>query len=137
MYRLSENALYNKALDKKGGLKSLDESLQVNKTLHMRIPPSPPLPGPLSPRAIDAHRGGGSGEGCTSCTPYKDFEKLPHENAIKITPPHLTTPSTPIKRICQKNPRTPPPHVFPTTVHLCPRPKYPRIRRTNNTNSSN
>ncbi len=38
------------------------------------------------PDLIDAHRGGG-GEGGNSCTPYKDFEKLPHKNAIKTTPP--------------------------------------------------
>jgi hypothetical protein len=30
----------------------------------------------------------------------------------------LTTPSTPLKRICKKNTRTPPPG-FPTAVHLC------------------
>jgi hypothetical protein len=30
---------------------------------------------------IDAHRGWG--EGGTSCTPSKDFEKLDHKNAIK------------------------------------------------------
>ncbi len=31
---------------------------------------------------------GERGEGGTSCTPYKDFEKLPHKNAIKGPPPH-------------------------------------------------
>ncbi len=66
---------------------------------------------------IDAHRGVGKGwRGVTSCTPYKDFEKLPHKNAIKHDPPDfLTTPSTPQKNL-PKKPRTPP--GFPTTVHL-------------------
>jgi hypothetical protein len=42
----------------------------------------------LSLTFIDAHRDGG--EGGTSCTPSKDFEKLDHKNAIKyenIRPP--------------------------------------------------
>ncbi len=36
------------------------------------------------------HTGGGRGgrEG-TSCNPYKDFFKLPHKDAIKMTPPPL------------------------------------------------
>ncbi len=55
--------------------------------------------------------GGGRGEGGTSCTPTKVFKKT-----IKHDPPDfLTTPSTPLKRICQKKPKDP---GFPTTVHL-------------------
>jgi hypothetical protein len=62
--------------------------------------------------------GGRGGRGGTSCTPYKDFQKLPHKNALKTTPPTncLTTLSTPLKRICQQPEVTPP--GFPTTVHL-------------------
>jgi hypothetical protein len=49
---------------------------------------------------IDAHRG----EGGTSCTPSKDFEKLYHKTATKHEiddhlPDFLTTPSTNLKRI--------------------------------------
>jgi hypothetical protein len=33
--------------------------------------------------------GGERGEGGTSFTPYKDFEKLLHKNAIKMTPSPL------------------------------------------------
>jgi hypothetical protein len=68
-----------------------------------------------------SHRCTQGGRGGTSCTPYKDFEKLPHKNAIKMTPPNdfLTTPSYPLKRICQKPDGPPPPPGFPTTVHLC------------------
>ncbi len=61
------------------------------------------------------HTGGWRRGGETSCTPYKDFEKLPHKNAIKTTPPptdFLTTPSTPLKRICQKPQGPPPPLDF-------------------------
>jgi hypothetical protein len=49
---------------------------------------------------VDAHRG----RGAPHVPPIKFFEKLPHINAIK----HdffITTPSTPLKRICQKNPK--------------------------------
>jgi hypothetical protein len=75
------------------------------------------------PQAIDAHRGGGRGEGGTSCTPYKDFEKLPHKNAIKMTPPPLnfSQPQVPPSKEFAKKPQGPPPG-FPTTVHLCPKP---------------
>ncbi len=64
---------------------------------------------------IDAHRGG------TSCTPYKDFEKLPHKNAIKTTPPLIFSQSqVPPSQEFAKNPKDPPPPPgFPTTVHLC------------------
>ncbi len=62
---------------------------------------------------IDAHGGGGGeggGGGAPHAPPINIFEKLLHKNAIKHDPPHdfLTTPSTPLKRICQENPRTPP-----------------------------
>ncbi len=53
----------------------------------------------------------GEGRGAPHVPPIKIFEKLLHKNAIKHdTPPpdFLTTPSTPLKRICQKTPRTPP-----------------------------
>ncbi len=57
-----------------------------------------------------AHKGG---RGAPHVPPIKIFEKLPHKNAIKHDPPDfLTTPSTPFKRVCQKNPRTPPPLDF-------------------------
>jgi len=49
--------------------------------------------------------------GAPHVLPIKIFEKLPHKNAIKHDPPtpdFLTTPSTPLKRICQKTPRIPP-----------------------------
>jgi hypothetical protein len=52
---------------------------------------------------------GGGGGGAPHVPPIKIFEKLPHKNAIKHDPPDfLTTPSTPIKRICQKNQGPPP-----------------------------
>jgi hypothetical protein len=66
------------------------------------------------------HTGGKRGEGAPRVPPIKIFEKLPHKNAIKHDPPDfLTTASTPLKRICQKTPRTLPPPGFPTTMHLC------------------
>ncbi len=70
------------------------------------------------------HTGGGEGGGgSTSCTPYKDFEKLPHKNAIKTTPPHwfYHNPKYPPQKNLPKTRRTPPPG-FPTTVHLWPEP---------------
>jgi hypothetical protein len=94
----------------------------------------------LSFWTIDAHRGGGRGRGGTSCTPYKDFEKLPHKNAIKTTPPWLShNPKYPPQKNLPKKPNVPPPPPwlshnpkyplkktqgppppgFPTTVHLC------------------
>jgi hypothetical protein len=58
-------------------------------------------------------QGGGAGwRGAPHVPPIKFFEKLPHKNPIK-----LTTPSTPLKRICQTKPKDRPPG-FPTTVHL-------------------
>jgi len=40
----------------------------------------------------EMHKGGGDrGEGGTSCTPYKDFEKIPHKNALKTTPPLIVS----------------------------------------------
>jgi hypothetical protein len=63
---------------------------------------------------IDAHRVGGGGErgegwGAPHEPAIKIFEKLPNKNAIRHDPPDfLTTPSTPLKRICQKKPSTPP-----------------------------
>jgi hypothetical protein len=49
------------------------------------------------------------GRGAPHVPLIKIFEKLPHKNAIKHDPPDfLITPSTPLKRICQKTPRNPP-----------------------------
>jgi hypothetical protein len=60
------------------------------------------------------HTGGGEGGGGgTSCTPYKDFEKLPHKNAIKTTPPPLifSQPQVPPSKEFAKNPKYPPPWI--------------------------
>ncbi len=78
----------------------------------------------------DKHRctqgGEEGGEGGTSCTRYKDFEKLPHKNAIETTPltDFLTTPSTPLKRIYQK-PEGPPPWISNDCASMLT--KAPRI----------
>jgi hypothetical protein len=58
---------------------------------------------------IDAHMGGG-GRGGTSWTPYKDFWKLPHKNAIKTTPPLIfSQPQVPPSKEFFKKPKDPPP----------------------------
>jgi hypothetical protein len=63
--------------------------------------------------ALRERRGGERGPGAPYVPPIKIFEKLQHKNAIKHDPPDfLTTQSTLLKRICQKNPRTPPPLDF-------------------------
>jgi hypothetical protein len=68
------------------------------------------------------HTGGRGGRGGTSYTPYKDFWKLPHKNAINTTPPLIfSQPQVPpSKEFAQKTqPQGLPPPGFPTTVHLC------------------
>jgi hypothetical protein len=50
-------------------------------------------------------QGGKRGRGALHVPPINIFEKLPHKNAIKhntTSPGFLTTPSTPLKKICQK-----------------------------------
>ena len=55
----------------------------------------------------------GGGRGGTSSTPYKDFEKLPHKNAIKTTPPLIfSQPQVPPSKEFAKNPEDPPPLDF-------------------------
>jgi hypothetical protein len=57
------------------------------------------------------HTGGGGrgGRGDTSCTPYKDFWKLPHKNEIKTTPPPIfSQPQVPPSKEFAKNPQGPP-----------------------------
>ena len=53
------------------------------------------------------------GRGAPHVPPIKIFEKLAHKNAIKHDLPtdFLTTPSTPLKRICQKKPKDTPPWI--------------------------
>jgi hypothetical protein len=74
------------------------------------------------------HTGGGGegGRGVTSCTPYKEFEKLPHKNAIKTSPSSdfLTTPSTPLKRIYQKPQGPPPPWISNYCASMSPSISY-------------
>jgi hypothetical protein len=60
------------------------------------------------------HTGGEGGGEAPHVSPIKIFEKLPHKNAIKHdpSPDFLTTPSTPLKRICRKPPGPPPPPLY-------------------------
>jgi hypothetical protein len=54
---------------------------------------------------------GGEGGG-TSCTPYKDSEKLPHKNAIKTTPSLIfSQPQVPPSKEFAKKPKYPPPWI--------------------------
>jgi len=54
------------------------------------------------------------GRGGTSCTPYKDFEKLPHKNAIKTTPLLIfSQPQVPPSKEFAKNPK-----YLPLDFHL-------------------
>ena len=57
----------------------------------------------------------------TSCTPIKIFEKLPHENAIKTTPPLIfSQPQVPPSKEFAKKTQGPSPWISNYCASMCP-----------------
>ena len=85
----------------------LTRSLRTSTSgLWVRLVSSRGTPAPFRPY----HRcTQGGGEGGTSCTPFKDFWKLPHKNAIKThTPLIFSQPQVPPSKEFAKKPKIPP-----------------------------